>query len=37
MDYDTKFLNEYREPLTKRFNGYLLIAKPDDWFAARSS
>ncbi|WP_261835074.1 nitrogenase-stabilizing/protective protein NifW [Vibrio ishigakensis] len=35
VDYDTKFLNEYRKPLTKRFNGYLLMAKPDDWFATR--
>ncbi|GAM77758.1 conserved hypothetical protein [Vibrio ishigakensis] len=35
VDYDTKFLNEYREPLTKRFNGYLLMEKPDDWFATR--
>lgn len=35
VDYDLKFLDEYRVPLLKRFNGYLLMQKPDDWFAAR--
>jgi hypothetical protein len=35
VDYDRKFLAEYRLPLLKRFNGYLLMQKPDDWFAAR--
>ncbi|MGF1771611.1 nitrogenase-stabilizing/protective protein NifW [Vibrio maritimus] len=35
VDYDRKFLDEYRLPLLKRFNGYLLMQKPDDWFAAR--
>ncbi|GAL33309.1 nitrogenase-stabilizing/protective protein NifW [Vibrio variabilis] len=35
VDYDRKFLDEYRLPLLKRFNGYLLMQKPEDWFAAR--
>jgi hypothetical protein len=35
VDYDRKFLDEYRLPLLKRFNGYLLMQKPEDWFAGR--
>ncbi|GAL17071.1 hypothetical protein JCM19235_5620 [Vibrio maritimus] len=35
VEYDSKFLDEYRLPLLKRFNGYLLMQKPEDWFAAR--
>ncbi|GAL27564.1 MULTISPECIES: nitrogenase-stabilizing/protective protein NifW [Vibrio] len=35
VEYDRKFLDEYRLPLLKRFNGYLLMQKPEDWFAAR--
>ncbi|PSU30507.1 nitrogenase-stabilizing/protective protein NifW [Photobacterium lutimaris] len=35
IGFDSKFINEYRTPLVKRFNGYLLISKPDDWFSAR--
>ncbi|WP_428774429.1 nitrogenase-stabilizing/protective protein NifW [Vibrio sp.] len=35
ISYDSKFINEYRVPLVKRFNGNLIIAKPEDWFAAR--
>jgi len=35
IDFDSKFIDEYRIPLMKRFNGYLLIEKPEDWFAAR--
>lgn len=35
VDYDSQFVKEYQLPLMKRFNGYLLLEKPDDWFAAR--
>ncbi len=35
IEFDSKFINEYRVPLMKRFNGNLLLAKPDDWFSAR--
>ncbi|EKO3507862.1 nitrogenase-stabilizing/protective protein NifW [Vibrio fluvialis] len=35
IDFDSRFIEEYREPLVKRFNGYLLLEKPKDWFAAR--
>ncbi|ELK3676379.1 nitrogen fixation protein NifW [Vibrio fluvialis] len=35
IDFDSRFIEEYREPLVKRFNGYLLLEKPQDWFAAR--
>ncbi|MGR5219422.1 nitrogenase-stabilizing/protective protein NifW [Vibrio parahaemolyticus] len=35
VEYDSKFVNEYRLPLIKRFNGYMIMQKPEDWFAAR--
>ena len=35
IDYDSQFINEYRIQLVKRFNGYLIMQKPEDWFAAR--
>lgn len=35
IGYDSKFIDEYRLQLIKRFNGYLLLEKPQDWFAAR--
>lgn len=35
VDYDSRFVAEYQQPLMKRFNGYLLLEKPDDWFSAR--
>ncbi|WJG27866.1 nitrogen fixation protein NifW [Vibrio furnissii] len=35
IDFDSRFIDEYREPLAKRFYGYLLLEKPQDWFAAR--
>ncbi|MDD9155615.1 nitrogen fixation protein NifW [Aliivibrio sp. S4TY2] len=35
IEFDSKFINEYRVPLMKRINGNLLLAKPDDWFSAR--
>jgi hypothetical protein len=35
VDYDSQFVKEYQLPLMKRFNGYLLLEKPDDWFSAR--
>ncbi|MCK6265843.1 nitrogenase-stabilizing/protective protein NifW [Vibrio sp. ZSDE26] len=35
ISFDSHFIDEYRIPLTKRFNGYLILEKPDDWFSAR--
>lgn len=35
IGYDSEFIDEYRLQLVKRFNGYLLLEKPQDWFAAR--
>lgn len=35
IGFDSRFIEEYREQLVKRFNGYLLLEKPDDWFSAR--
>ncbi|MGF1712849.1 nitrogenase-stabilizing/protective protein NifW [Vibrio kagoshimensis] len=35
IGFDSKFIDEYRLELTKRFNGYLILTKPDDWFSAR--
>ncbi|OEC83060.1 nitrogen fixation protein NifW [Photobacterium damselae subsp. damselae] len=35
IEFDSRFIDEYRIPLMKRFNGYLLIQKPHDWFSAR--
>ncbi|WP_047048334.1 nitrogenase-stabilizing/protective protein NifW [Vibrio mexicanus] len=35
IGFDSQFINEYRVPLAKRFNGYLILEKPDDWFSAR--
>ncbi|MGF1695276.1 nitrogen fixation protein NifW [Vibrio lamellibrachiae] len=35
IGFDSRFIEEYRIPLTKRFGGNLLLEKPDDWFSAR--
>lgn len=35
IDFDRRFIDEYGLQVVKRFNGYLLLEKPDDWFAAR--
>jgi putative hemolysin len=35
IGYERQFIEEFRLPLTKRFNGNLILAKPQDWFAAR--
>lgn len=35
IEYDTKFIDEYRIELVKRFNGHLILEKPTDWFACR--
>jgi hypothetical protein len=37
IDFERKFIDEYRTQLVKQFNGYLLLEKPEDWFAARRS
>ncbi|MBB1314810.1 nitrogenase-stabilizing/protective protein NifW [Aliivibrio sp. SR45-2] len=35
IGFDSRFIDDNRIQLMKRFNGYLLLAKPDDWFSAR--
>jgi hypothetical protein len=35
VEFDSRFVDEFRVPLAKRFNGYLIMEKPEDWFAAR--
>lgn len=35
IGFDSRFIDEYRTQLVKRFNGYLLLEKPDDWFSGR--
>lgn len=35
IEFDSRFIEEYGTQLIKRFNGYLLLEKPDDWFSAR--
>jgi len=35
IGYDSKFIEEYGLQLVKRFNGNLIIEKPDDWPSAR--
>jgi hypothetical protein len=37
ISFESKFIEEFRVPLTKRFNGNLIIDKPDDWFSARKA
>ncbi|GDY24777.1 MULTISPECIES: nitrogen fixation protein NifW [unclassified Agarivorans] len=35
IDFDNGFIDEYRELLTKRFGGNLIMSKANDWFSAR--
>ncbi|MDO6541570.1 nitrogenase-stabilizing/protective protein NifW [Photobacterium sanguinicancri] len=35
IGFDSRFIDTNRLELTKRFNGYLLLTKPDDWFSGR--
>ncbi|WP_297478127.1 nitrogenase-stabilizing/protective protein NifW [uncultured Photobacterium sp.] len=35
IGYDSQFIHANRAQLLKRFNGYLILEKPEDWFAAR--
>lgn len=35
IGYDGQFIDQYRLELVKRFNGYLILDKPQDWFAGR--
>ncbi|RQW63688.1 nitrogenase-stabilizing/protective protein NifW [Vibrio viridaestus] len=35
ISFDQAFIDEYRLPLIKRFNGYLILKPPTDWFEAR--
>jgi len=35
IGYDNSFISENRIQLVKLFNGYMILAKPDDWFSAR--
>ena len=35
IGFDSRFIAENRTELVKRFNGYLILTKPDDWFSGR--
>lgn len=35
IGFDSRFIEENRTELVKRFNGYLILTKPDDWFSGR--
>lgn len=35
IEFDSQFIENNRTDLVKRFNGYLILTKPDDWFSAR--
>ncbi|MGR5235971.1 nitrogenase-stabilizing/protective protein NifW [Vibrio alfacsensis] len=35
ISFDSRFIDTHRVELAKRFNGYLILTKPDDWFSAR--
>lgn len=35
IGFDSRFIDKHRVELVKRFNGYLIMTKPEDWFAAR--
>ncbi|HCG5920873.1 TPA: nitrogen fixation protein NifW [Vibrio parahaemolyticus] len=35
IGFDSRFIEANRSELVKRFNGYLILTKPDDWFSAR--
>ncbi|TVU64403.1 nitrogenase-stabilizing/protective protein NifW [Vibrio echinoideorum] len=35
IGFDSKFISQNRTELVKRFNGYLILSKPDDWFSGR--
>ncbi len=35
IGFDSRFIDKHRMELVKRFNGYLILTKPEDWFAAR--
>ena len=35
IDFESRFMNEHRDELVKRFMGNVIISKPDDWFLYR--
>ena len=35
LDFDSQFMDEYRDELVKRYNGNVIISKPEDWFDYR--
>ena len=35
IDFESRFMNEHRSELVKRFMGNVIISKPDDWFLYR--
>ncbi len=35
IDFDQGFMDENRDELLKRFNGYIVLTKPEDWFDYR--
>ncbi|KIT48239.1 nitrogen fixation NifW family protein [Vibrio parahaemolyticus 3644] len=35
IEFDSRFIENNRTELVKKFNGYLILTKPDDWFSGR--
>lgn len=35
IDFDNRFIDKHRAELLKRFNGYVTLTKPQDWFDYR--
>lgn len=35
IDFDNSFIEKHRAELLKRFNGYVVLTKPQDWFDYR--
>lgn len=35
IDYDNSFMAQHRDELLRRFHGYVILTKPEDWFDYR--
>ena len=35
IDYDNSFMTQHRDELLRRFHGYVILTKPEDWFDYR--
>jgi len=35
LDFESQFIDEHRDELLKRYNGNVIISKPEDWFDYR--